>query len=208
MIEGFRNNAASLVQLMTAVKNGRGCQAHDVTGLSESSVAAFLIGAGHNSFLGLGSWDAGDPSTHRSPVFDLPLGNPVADAVNASGVWTRSFDHVNVTFNEASGQGTVDGWVWPPAPPPPAPPGPAPTPPQPTAMCPVIKTDCSWQHFDLKTVDAKTWEDCCASCHGATNCTKWVFHDSSLQCKLHASGANAGVGGTAICGQMSPQIPS
>lgn len=204
MIEGFAPNAENLGYLQMTVANGRGVQAHSVAGASESAVAAFLIGAGYHSYFGMGGWDDGQP--HWSPVFEFPLGAPYGPATNANGVWTRRFLHVNVTFDQSSGTGTVQGWTFPSGPTPPPPPPPPSPPPKPTPTCPVVAAECVWEHGDLAMSETKTWEDCCAACNGNAQCTKWVHHTGapSKNCHLHSTNATSGTGpASATCGQVT-----
>ena len=54
MIEGFGPNNASIQQLLLNAANQRGVQAHGRP--TEDCVAAFLIGAGHRAYFGIGGW--------------------------------------------------------------------------------------------------------------------------------------------------------
>ena len=54
MIEGFGPNNASIQQLLLNAANNRGVQAHGRP--TEDCVAAFLIGAGHRAYFGIGGW--------------------------------------------------------------------------------------------------------------------------------------------------------
>ena len=76
-------------------------------------VAAFLIGAGDDHYFTVGGWgpnsDVGFPG-HWSPLFEHPLGEPVADALYdaATGEWTRSFaSGTNVSWNAIRENGTI-----------------------------------------------------------------------------------------------------
>ena len=74
-------------------------------------LAAFLVGAYKGAFWGFGGWvQANDGFSDRwLPIFDKPLGAPVADAeYNAeSAVWTRSFASASVTFDVKSNTGNI-----------------------------------------------------------------------------------------------------
>ena len=119
MIEGFGPNNASIQQLLLNAANQRGVQAHGRP--TEDCVAAFLIGAGHRAYFGIGGWSergatfedhwmpqfASDclPATdvsldlltprsfpiERIRVGSYPLGDPLADATYSQGTWTREF---------------------------------------------------------------------------------------------------------------------
>ena len=52
MIETFGANNQSIKEMLLAAANGRGVQAHGAP--SESSLAAFLIGAGYRAYYGIG----------------------------------------------------------------------------------------------------------------------------------------------------------
>ena len=129
MIEGFGPNNASIQQLLLNAANNRGVQAHGRP--TEDCVAAFLIGAGHRAYFGIGGWSergatfedhwmpqfasvtypATDMSLDSLTTFisikrirvgSYPLGDPLADATYSQGTWTREFDKkVKVTFDVA-----------------------------------------------------------------------------------------------------------
>ena len=75
--------------------------------LDNATVAAFLIGAGVDHYIASGGWhQAGrHPISNRPPILDLPLGDPLSDAVYdaATTLWHRSFGPTSggtkVTFN-------------------------------------------------------------------------------------------------------------
>ena len=46
----------------------------------ESSLPAFLVGAGSDHYIAFGGWYGGDVSGHWSPLLDNALGTPVSDA--------------------------------------------------------------------------------------------------------------------------------
>jgi hypothetical protein len=59
-------------------------QAH-AKGADMDTIAAFMVGAGHRAYFGMGGWSsgtsAGNAFGHWSPVFAEPLGNPTGDPV-------------------------------------------------------------------------------------------------------------------------------
>lgn len=75
----------------------------------QTELAAFLIAAGEHSYYMCSSWSGTKPVWY--PVYDLPIGPPMANATLASnGVWTRRFAHVNVSYNTSDETGTIS---WP-----------------------------------------------------------------------------------------------
>jgi hypothetical protein len=58
MIEGFGPNNASINHLLLCAANGRGVQAHSQRGVDEDNLAAFLVGAGHKAYFGMGGWSS------------------------------------------------------------------------------------------------------------------------------------------------------
>ena len=115
MIETFGANNQSIKELLLAAANGRGVQAHGTP--SEASLAAFLIGAGHRAYYGIGGWSERGATfeDHWMPQFSLPLGEPHGDAVYdaASATWTRSFGKgVKVTFECHGRNGSINGPGW------------------------------------------------------------------------------------------------
>ena len=46
----------------------------------QSSLPAFLVGAGSDHYIAFGGWYGGDVSGHWSPLLDNALGTPVSDA--------------------------------------------------------------------------------------------------------------------------------
>ena len=80
----------------------------------DSSIAAFLIGAGPGALWGFGSWvsASGNFSTRWVPEFERPLGPPNGDAVYdaVTGMWSRNFSSgTRVTFNALTNDGVI---VW------------------------------------------------------------------------------------------------
>ena len=105
--------------LQAAVKAGLIFEAHAACGSSDpedpfeqSKLAAFLIGAGEGSYYLCGGW--GSSSVPWYPVYDLPLGDPLSDAVlGADGVYRRSFKAgTNVTMDSRTNNGTI-AWAKP-----------------------------------------------------------------------------------------------
>ena len=100
--------------LQAAVKAGLIFEAHAACGSSDpddpfeqSKLAAFLIGAGEGSYYLCGGW--GSSSVPWYPIYDLPLGEPLSDAVlGADGVYRRSFKAgTNVTMDSRTNNGTI-----------------------------------------------------------------------------------------------------
>ena len=117
MIEFFKPDNASITQMLVAQSNNRGVLAHCQHAVDEDSLAAFLVAAYPNAFFGTGKWYASGADAvsvdHWRPAFGFPLGAPLANAAYADGVYTRRFEHVNVTFSARKGTGRIDGWVFP-----------------------------------------------------------------------------------------------
>eukprot|EP01047_Picozoa_sp_COSAG01_P040486 COSAG01_NODE_3412_length_6112_cov_2.531354_8_plen_448_part_00 len=195
MIEEFSplhdKGKGNLTDLFTSVKNGRGVQVHTMTAPTENVIAAFLIGAGPHCYFGFGSWSTiyDDLSDRWSPLFDLPLGPPLSDAVlnEASATYHRQFAHgVNVSFNMKTGHGEVDGWAFPPPPPPPPLP---PTPPAPP--CCAAKAGCLYSGGNLASsrTPLESATACCGSCSATDACAFWSFSVASKMCRLHSVNA-------------------
>ena len=111
---------------------GRGIQVH-AKSADETNLAAFLVGAGHRAYFGIGGWSSASAAAnsfgHWDPIFGKPLGAPHADAMlSADGVYSRQFGptNISVTFDTNTNHGKISGWgSFPPSPPPsPAPPTP------------------------------------------------------------------------------------
>jgi hypothetical protein len=69
-----------------------------------------LIGAADDHYLTIGGWVDDAPSNHWSPLFDKPLGEPMADGVYdaSTATWRRSFSSgTAVTFNARTNAGTI-----------------------------------------------------------------------------------------------------
>jgi len=78
----------------------------------EDSAAAFLVGAGNNSYYGSGNWIASglqDVQTRWCPeLFEKPLGVPNGPAAKSGAVYTRKFaSGTVVTFNIRTNKGTI-----------------------------------------------------------------------------------------------------
>eukprot|EP01046_Picozoa_sp_COSAG06_P007236 COSAG06_NODE_351_length_16930_cov_7.238904_3_plen_283_part_00 len=121
MIEFGDANMETLKDIQESVANGKLTQAHFRT-VSDDTVATFLIGAGENSYFGVGSWvieGAGTPKVAgRWPAqyCERPLGTPLSDAVeyaNADGAaqtFIRQFSKgTNVTLTCSTSSGVCTG---------------------------------------------------------------------------------------------------
>ena len=78
----------------------------------QTELAAFLVGMGERSYFTCGSWEdtLSSPTTSSwLPVYDLPLGEPIANAsLGADGVWRRSFaSGTRATFDTVAEVGRV-----------------------------------------------------------------------------------------------------
>ena len=78
----------------------------------QNEIAAFLVAAGHLSYYVCGSWEDTFSSPATSmwlPLYDLPLGAPLADGVLRNGIWSRSFaSGTNATFDTKTERGAVE----------------------------------------------------------------------------------------------------
>ena len=79
---------------------------------SESSMAAFLIGAGVDQYWGFGPWvtQAGGFESSWLAEYEHPLGEPSSDATydSTTSIWSRIFaSGTSVTFNAKTEQGTI-----------------------------------------------------------------------------------------------------
>ena len=118
--------------LMAAMRAGRLFQAHGRAVCEhggdphhpavQTELAAFLIGMGPQAFYLCGAWEecSTDPPLGPArcapsntdvpwfPVYDMPLGAPLANATKTGGVWRRSFaSGTAVTFDTAHNSGTI-----------------------------------------------------------------------------------------------------
>ena len=78
------------------------------TGSVNTSLAAFLIGAGEDHYIATGGWHQAGPApiSNRPAILDFPLGAPTGDATYdaATTTWHRSFaSGTKVTFNASNG---------------------------------------------------------------------------------------------------------
>ena len=117
-IEGFRPNNGSINALMEAVRMGKVVQAHmsdlpanGCKGNMTSHIAAFLIGAGNNSYYGCGSWNAAgddDAPWYWRPEYDYPLNEPTGPPWYEGGVWQRRFvSETLVKFDTSTNKGSI-----------------------------------------------------------------------------------------------------
>jgi len=84
-------------------------QCHSSRGLSESIVAAFLVGAGRDHYILTGGWHSGVQG-HWPAILDQPVGEPKGDAVYdpKTTIWTREFaSGTRVTFNATGNVGSI-----------------------------------------------------------------------------------------------------
>ena len=116
---GGNNGTITLLRSITAKAKALGkrllYQCHTTGGMDNTTVAAFLIGAGVDHYIASGAWyRAGKaPVSNRPTILDLPLGAPLADAVYdaKTTTWTRSFKSgTTVRFNASGGPGTEIMW--------------------------------------------------------------------------------------------------
>lgn len=183
-IEFFEPNEGSILELMAGVQQGYLVEAHthtvDDTGcasnLMEGVVAAFLIGAGEDCYFGSGTWISSGTLdvTQRwcPPLFEKPLGKPMADAVkDSNGVYTRTFaSGTKVAFDTATNKGQVWwGGVAPPAPPSP-----------PSIPCGACSSsllhDSTFAGDDIAANVTTSTRDCCALCAAQAACVQWAWH--------------------------------
>ena len=112
MHEFFTASNQSIQELLLTDSNNRGMQAHGSTG-SLSEVAAFLIGAGQQAYFGYGDWDKADPAAHwNEDLFTKPVGKPLEQGLydSETGVWSRKFEHIEVSFDTKNNIGQIHGW--------------------------------------------------------------------------------------------------
>ena len=124
MIEFFRADAASVELLAALAARGVLVQAHsygpcDDSAGFDSTLAAFLIGAGENSFFACSSGWKVDPAWPAAPTdslqwhaaYDEPLGAPCGPFAKAGDIYSRSFGEAcgtRVLLNATSGVGTIE----------------------------------------------------------------------------------------------------
>ena len=73
----------------------------------QTELAAFLVAAGEQSYYMCSGWSGTKPVWY--PVYDMPIGPPLANATLEAGVWRRQFQHVNVTYDTKTETGVI-GW--------------------------------------------------------------------------------------------------
>jgi hypothetical protein len=244
MIEFGKADAATVEDIRESAANGKVTQAH-FKAINDDTMATFLVAAGPNSFIGAGGWSfSGDAIRNVAnrwlpQYYERALGEPLSDAVEsvtgdgANRTFTRRFGkgtNVTLTCPGANADGGCTGTIdWADAPPtPPTPPTPVPPPPpQPTGSCPVVQTQCSWQHADIAQKAAGHWAECCALCRSTGGCTKWVFRTAAEtgldaddggggvgvgsraastttgNCRLHGASATSGGGDANVCGTIA-----
>lgn len=117
-IENFSANNGSINELMLGVENKKFVQAHvpvreHCTNDLTDYMAAFLIGAGENSYFGCGDWHGtGNDSIPFMwhPEYDRTLGEPTAQAKYKDGMWSREFaSGTEVWFDTHKNKGTI---IW------------------------------------------------------------------------------------------------
>lgn len=100
--------------LQRAVAQGVVFEAHAACGsgnitdpLEQTKVGAFLIAAGPHSYYMCGGW--GSATVQWFPMFDLPLGNPLGDAIlDHNGIYKRVFSKGTiVTFDTNTNKGVI-----------------------------------------------------------------------------------------------------
>jgi len=124
MIEMFRATEDGIVELMEAAAKGWLVQAHasvdtkpstagcnDLTAMTDLA-AAFLIGAGDDSYFGSGPWISpgiGDVEQRWCPaLMERPLGRPLALATKTGTVWERNFTSgTRVRFDTRVNSGAI-----------------------------------------------------------------------------------------------------
>jgi hypothetical protein len=174
--------------------------ANNMGPLTTYQTAAFLVGAGNQSFFASATgWT--DPGTVWQPDFyDQPLGKPLGKAEVLGTKWTRHFEHTTVTLDCATKTAEISNWPVPPPPPtpPPAPPSPPPAqPPTPTKgewsvawNC----TSCEKSQSRLKVLGAGlSLDECKSACMATSTCGFANFNygpgtpHGSLGCDLYSS---------------------
>lgn len=124
-IEMFKAGEAEILELMQGAKQGYLVQAHAAVTTTPSKagcndleamtdvIAAFLIGAGDDSYFGSGLWISPgieDIEQRWCPeLFERPIGAPLADAVKTGQVYHRAFaTGTNVSFDVSTNKGTIN----------------------------------------------------------------------------------------------------
>lgn len=74
----------------------------------QTELAAFLVAAGPHAYYMCGGWCNGANSPEWYPVFDMPLGDPLANATLTDGVYVREFSKgTNVTYDTKNETGKI-----------------------------------------------------------------------------------------------------
>jgi hypothetical protein len=226
MMEGFKASTSGIQILQDAAANGVLVMAHVYGGTCTgptftTSLATFLIGAGHLSYFGCSShWSVqSDPvDTAWHSEFTLPLGAPLGLGTQGSnGVWTRTFTggpagRTIATFDPGFNVGTIrwNGASGPPTPPPPRPAPPAPpTQPVPT-QCGRVMSNVGQANAEISVKATTSAADCCAACVATATCEIWAWHTEgggTPTCHLHTSAAQANHRTGCFSGHMNKTQP-
>ena len=156
-----------------------------VSQCSHKQLVRFLLAVEPGCLLGTNGW---------SPLYDLPLGDPLAPAAytpangTSPATLNRSFasgTSVVFTYDAAGTGGTgVISWAG----------GGPPTPaPAHKITCGVSTSselqDTSYKGANLGTTVATTVSACCAKCDATPTCAAWAFHNTTQQCHVHGHAA-------------------
>ncbi len=116
-----------------------------------------------------------DPCTTWHPEFyEQPLGAPLGVGLANGSVWTRQFEHANVTLDCSAGTAHIDGWA--PPSPAPSPPPPPPLPPKGQWGTPANCTSCDRSGPALQQISVPvSLAACQAACVADANCTAVDF---------------------------------
>ena len=124
MMETFQPNSGNIRQIQNAASKGLINQVHCnmYSGVgnpdTRDCLAAFLIGAGNNSFFsGPDGWEIRESSEDPTgiqdilgrwrPYYDKPLGLPKSDGVLDADMWKRDFEYASVVFNATTCAGNI-----------------------------------------------------------------------------------------------------
>ena len=87
------------------------------TDIDAYTVAAFLMGAGNQSFMANSrGWTDGG-TFWRPEFYEQPLGRPLGRSVQSGYMWHREFEHVSISLDSFKRHANFTGWRLP-APPP------------------------------------------------------------------------------------------
>jgi hypothetical protein len=191
-------SCSEIANARTEAEAGIAVFANNIGPLTTYQTAAFLVGAGNQSFFASAmGWT--DPGTTWQPNFyDQPLGKPLGRALVQGTKWTRHFAHTSVTLDCADKSATITNWPTPPPPPPPSPPVPPSPPPTPPAKGAWSRawncTSCEQSKSRLKVLGrGKSLEACKAACVATESCGFVNFNygpgtaNGSLGCDLYSS---------------------